>query len=395
MERTTWAAALIPTKENPFRKPIVFSGAVAFTIGRHEDVDITLGAGLPTSSLEKMISREHATMTWVDTDPGTLLFSDTSLNGVFVNEERVEENGSVAGGDVIRFGIPVKTGEQALSFSFVFKENYCTDRSAAVLCARPRGLIPEIASPSFNDFKTRKGMDHAIWNFVRLVDIPTEWKAPLSYKRWAREDEDAEPDMEVEASCTCHICSDVYIDPHVLTCGHIFCRHCIKEWLTQNGVSCPVCRVIPDAKPARFLGLDATIGMVYRRMPESRRAEIEAAETRRRKEEAHVHNNFVDMINEEITRAVDKCPEEILVPPSLFSPWSGPMIKRVSGTLAIAQGPARTRLVQLLCNTMDCEDAINRVRRPEMRAASKNIGLNIKGLTDAQARAAIVIKLLF
>uniref|UniRef100_A0A8C5N398 Uncharacterized protein n=1 Tax=Leptobrachium leishanense TaxID=445787 RepID=A0A8C5N398_9ANUR len=59
---------------------------------------------------------------------------------------------------------------------------------------------------------------------------------------------------------TCCICTDIYIDPVTLTCGHSFCRICItKTWDNQEEreYSCPACRhkfrVRPELK--RALGL--------------------------------------------------------------------------------------------------------------------------------------------
>ena len=40
----------------------------------------------------------------------------------------------------------------------------------------------------------------------------------------------------------CSICTDILNDPVQCRAGHMFCRHCVSEWL-QNHASCPECRI--------------------------------------------------------------------------------------------------------------------------------------------------------
>jgi len=44
----------------------------------------------------------------------------------------------------------------------------------------------------------------------------------------------------------CSICTEVYTDPRVLPCGHVFCFKCIEAWsnqkLQQRNLACPLCR---------------------------------------------------------------------------------------------------------------------------------------------------------
>jgi hypothetical protein len=41
----------------------------------------------------------------------------------------------------------------------------------------------------------------------------------------------------------CSICFDHYIQPVTLPCRHVFCEHCVFEWLEKEN-SCPVCRAV-------------------------------------------------------------------------------------------------------------------------------------------------------
>ncbi|XP_068118310.1 E3 ubiquitin/ISG15 ligase TRIM25-like [Hyperolius riggenbachi] len=58
----------------------------------------------------------------------------------------------------------------------------------------------------------------------------------------------------VREELKCSICLDVYKDPGTLTCGHSFCRVCIKNTLdnqTSSGAyECPVCRKRFKARPS-------------------------------------------------------------------------------------------------------------------------------------------------
>lgn len=40
---------------------------------------------------------------------------------------------------------------------------------------------------------------------------------------------------------TCTICFDNFTHPVTLPCRHVFCEHCIFEWLDKEN-TCPVCR---------------------------------------------------------------------------------------------------------------------------------------------------------
>lgn len=67
----------------------------------------------------------------------------------------------------------------------------------------------------------------------------------------------------------CVVCRDLVDDAHVLPCSHVFCRHCLQQWLvraakTSGEANCPSCRTQPigcaqplaEANPlaARILG---------------------------------------------------------------------------------------------------------------------------------------------
>uniref|UniRef100_T1EK73 RING-type domain-containing protein n=1 Tax=Helobdella robusta TaxID=6412 RepID=T1EK73_HELRO len=44
---------------------------------------------------------------------------------------------------------------------------------------------------------------------------------------------------------TCHICSNSYENPKILSCWHSFCLKCLEEYIPENSLSlvCPLCFV--------------------------------------------------------------------------------------------------------------------------------------------------------
>lgn len=44
---------------------------------------------------------------------------------------------------------------------------------------------------------------------------------------------------------SCSICSEIFISPVTLPCGHIFCKHCFQQWkksCNQRPLDCPNCK---------------------------------------------------------------------------------------------------------------------------------------------------------
>lgn len=50
---------------------------------------------------------------------------------------------------------------------------------------------------------------------------------------------------------TCHICSNLCLDPYMLACGHSFCGACLSTWIKEkkNKSTCPMCRVRVKTPP--------------------------------------------------------------------------------------------------------------------------------------------------
>jgi pSer/pThr/pTyr-binding forkhead associated (FHA) protein len=45
----------------------------------------------------------------------------------------------------------------------------------------------------------------------------------------------------LESELSCSVCSEIFVDARVTSCGHTFCSFCIREWLRKKN-DCPICR---------------------------------------------------------------------------------------------------------------------------------------------------------
>ena len=55
--------------------------------------------------------------------------------------------------------------------------------------------------------------------------------------------------VKLEETLQCPICSEIYLNPHTLTCGHTYCSHCIRKHFdkafnpSNTSDQCPVVRI--------------------------------------------------------------------------------------------------------------------------------------------------------
>jgi hypothetical protein len=49
---------------------------------------------------------------------------------------------------------------------------------------------------------------------------------------------------KLELYTSCPICMEDNSDNIKLNCQHIFCKDCIKTWLSEQSNTCPICRII-------------------------------------------------------------------------------------------------------------------------------------------------------
>ena len=52
--------------------------------------------------------------------------------------------------------------------------------------------------------------------------------------------------MQLDDIMECPICTEVYTDPRVLPCGHMYCLKCVEAWSKDkqpgDKLACPLCR---------------------------------------------------------------------------------------------------------------------------------------------------------
>ena len=63
----------------------------------------------------------------------------------------------------------------------------------------------------------------------------------------------------------CPLCLEIYEDATVLTCGHTFCRKCLRKYDVSRqdvaNVVCPVCRRTIELTDARVEGLPSNVSV--------------------------------------------------------------------------------------------------------------------------------------
>ncbi|XP_051742091.1 E3 ubiquitin-protein ligase TRIM35-like isoform X2 [Ctenopharyngodon idella] len=65
--------------------------------------------------------------------------------------------------------------------------------------------------------------------------------------------------MALEDELSCPVCTELFSDPVLLSCGHSFCRRCINDhWTSSRSRNCPVCRQASPQPPVSNLSLRNT-----------------------------------------------------------------------------------------------------------------------------------------
>ncbi|XP_039540246.1 tripartite motif containing 35-1 [Pimephales promelas] len=65
--------------------------------------------------------------------------------------------------------------------------------------------------------------------------------------------------MSLEDELSCPVCTELFREPVLLSCGHSFCRQCINDhWSSSRSRTCPVCRQLSPQPPVSNLSLRNT-----------------------------------------------------------------------------------------------------------------------------------------
>ncbi|KXS22442.1 hypothetical protein M427DRAFT_65403 [Gonapodya prolifera JEL478] len=120
--------------------------------------------------------------------------------------------------------------------------------------------------------------------------ISTSTSPPSTEPAPTRETQDASDRAAMQrAQVSCAICMDVVAAPHLTSCGHSFCLHCLLLHLESSPAqpACPTCRRTVTQAPVRNWALEGAVEGVVENLPPSDRAE----HRRRTKEAVQVLKN--------------------------------------------------------------------------------------------------------
>ncbi|PYH43397.1 ubiquitin-protein ligase peroxin 10 [Aspergillus saccharolyticus JOP 1030-1] len=102
------------------------------------------------------------------------------------------------------------------------------------------GLQQEDQDPQSEGVGTAGGQsDAAITSIENPPSLPL---LPASHARYDfAKDSNAVPWMPTGQQRKCTLCLELFRDPSVTTCGHVFCWTCVRDWVREKP-ECPLCR---------------------------------------------------------------------------------------------------------------------------------------------------------
>eukprot|EP00854_Cymbomonas_tetramitiformis_P003113 gene3113-3946_t len=210
------------------------SGRKSVRIGRHCANDVRLDC----EKIPQLLANFHAFIEYKVIDgAGMYILGDKrGVNGTYINRIIMKsgETRQIHHGTVISFGGPMRVvrDNQLLKnpFRFVFYE--------------------------YNPYEV----------LSRTMTLPdqSENSEDLDTLRTAENnDNDARIKKIFEIMC-CAVCTETCVDPHSLSCGHVFCGKCIFTWIDSPAagcLNCPTCRARIDFEPVHNVALEEIVDL--------------------------------------------------------------------------------------------------------------------------------------
>ena len=159
------------------------------TIGRNRTSDLLL-----IREEDLLASKNHATIE-VHADGSMVVCDVKTVNGTYINGKKIDSGVAteIKRGDIVSFGTYETLNRRTTSISF---------------------LVTEEATSSGQSERKRKR-------------------------------DECTTDESLLHGLTCSVCSDPYLNPVVIECGHTFCDDCLLTWIEKcksTKVTCPECR---------------------------------------------------------------------------------------------------------------------------------------------------------
>mmetsp|Transcript_61560 Transcript_61560/g.144254 ORF Transcript_61560/g.144254 Transcript_61560/m.144254 type:complete len:436 (+) Transcript_61560:29-1336(+) len=250
-------------------------------VGRQPDACSVV---LDSPEVPQMISRCHARI--VDDEGTWLLTDEKSLNGVHVNDAKLTAPKLLRHGDAVCFGRKL---QDRPVFEYMFEEKARSSRSTKRRRESPdQAPVGEATGADAGNVSGKASATGGVEpdpeegeNVLQMemgqvlkqhMDRVAQERMDLDARR-AELDEKlrelhnkapapASPAVDVkelQSELVCSICRDWIVQAASVECGHMFCRECIDQWLTQKHFLCPVCRADVKQEPTAARALDVIV----------------------------------------------------------------------------------------------------------------------------------------
>jgi len=286
-------------------------------VGRQPDMAVVMDC----PEVPQMISRCHARL--VDAEGIWVLTDEKSLNGIHVNDTKLNAPKLLRHGDSICFGrklndrpvfeyvfeekdhqIPERPGKRkrepqadavAVGQATAAVQNGNVSTSAArqegkqcdavgladLADAEGDNMLQQEMSKLMKEHMARVAQERLDLD-ARRAELDAKFKQ-LEAKSQQPSKEASAPAVnlkELQSELVCSICRDWIVHAASIECGHMFCRECIDQWLAHKHFLCPVCRATVRQEPTAARTLDV---IVDKTIQQSSASEVQEFQSRLKK----------------------------------------------------------------------------------------------------------------